>query len=289
MIPSLGFDRLGVSKFGPVLDYGFNARDTNADVVIFGDSSAFIGIDPRVVNAELSVKTVVIPNTVGSLPVLGDMPLQQYLIHNRRPHLIILYFSPWNLDYNDPNRRDLLFEGEEILFRHGSWREIAQFAKRKPVEALMFPFKVYSTLGWTTLSYTLHHRDREQSTDALLGHMDYAFTYPPMIASCKLVANGFWGTQDASVRALVQKYSNARTQVRVYLAPIPGCDDADFALQHTPQKIAPFQPLVLPPSWFVGDEANAHIRPVEVADNSRLFAKTLATWLESAGITPAVH
>ena len=155
IIPSLGFDRLGVSKFGPVLDYGFNARDTNADVVIFGDSSAFIGIDPRVVNAELSVKTVVIPNTVGSLPVLGDMPLQQYLIHNRRPHLIILYFSPWNLDYNDPNRRDLLFEGEEILFRHGSWREIAQFAKRKPVEALMFPFKVYSTLGWTTLSYTL--------------------------------------------------------------------------------------------------------------------------------------
>ena len=289
MIPRLGFSRLGISKFGPVLDYGFDVRNVNADVVIFGDSSAFIGIDPRVVDAELGVKTVVIPNTVGSLPVLGVMPLQRYLTHNRPPRLLVLYFSPWNLDYNDPKRRDLLFEGEEILFRHGSWREIARFARRKPAEVLTFPFKVYSTLGWNNLSYALHHRDREQSTDALMGHMDYAFAYPPMAAPCKLLASGLSSAGDASVRALVNKYTNAGTQVRVYLAPIPGCSNAGAALQHSFQDLAAARPIVLPPSWFVGDDADAHIRPVAVAANSRLFVKRLGPWLQSAGIDSSPH
>ena len=287
MIPRLGFDRLGISKFGPVLDYGFDARNVNADVVIFGDSSAFIGIDPRVVNGELGVKTVVIPNTVGSLPVLGAMPLQRYLTHNRPPRLLVLYFSPWNLDYDDPKRRDLLFEGEEILFRHGSWPEIARFAERKPAEVLTFPFKVYSTLGWNNLSYALHHRNREQGTDALLGHMDYAFTYPPMTAPCKLLASGIDGDGDASVRALVNRYTTSQTQVKVYLAPIPGCSNSGVVLQHSFHDLAVAKPIVLPPSWFVGDDADAHIRPVAVAANSRLFADSLRPWLQGDGILAA--
>lgn len=284
MIPALGFSRLGVSKFGQVLDYGFNVHDVNADVVIFGDSSGFIGIDPRVVDAELGVKTVVIPNTVGSLPVLGVMPLQRYLAHNRPPRLIVFYFTRWNLDYDDPRRHEALFEGEEVLLRHGSWREIAGFARRKPTELLTFPFKLYSTLGWNNISYALHHRGGAGSTDAQLGHMDFAFAYPPMAAPCNLVAVGLTGTADGSVRALVDRYSSPGTQVRVYLAPIPDCSNSSLALRHSFKDLGAVQPTLLPPSWFVGDNADAHIRPQAVAANSRLFAKSLRPWVQSAGI-----
>ncbi|GAA3762259.1 hypothetical protein [Terriglobus aquaticus] len=288
MMPGSGFSRLGVSKFGPVLDYGYNVRHADADVVIFGDSSAFIGIDPRVVNATLGTKALVIPNTIGSLPVLGDIPLQRYLSHNRPPRLLVLYFAPWNLDYNDPRRHDLLFEGEEVLFRHGSLRDILRFAMRKPAEFLTFPLKVYSTLGWNTLSFTLHQGDREHNTDATLGHMDYAFDFPPMPDTCHLVAHGMWKTGDASVRALMQKLSTPQTQVKVYLAPIPGCSDALYAVEHMGQPIGA-KPLILPPSWFAGDDANGHIRPDHVAENSLLFAKTIAPWVQQAhiGANPA--
>jgi len=275
MIPRLGFDKLGISKFGPVLDYGFEARNVNADVVIFGDSSAFLGIDPRVVNAELGIRSLVIPNTVGSLPVLGAMPLQRYLAHNRPPRLIVFYFTPWNLDYNDPKRHNLLFEGEEILFRYGSFREIAAFALRKPLEFLSFPFKVYSTLGWNNFVYAMHHRDRERTADALLGHMDYSFSYPPMASPCKLPEEYLKSRQDASVRSLVQRYAKAGTQVVVYLAPVPQCSNSQAVLHESFPDLRASKPNLLPPSWFVGDGADAHIRPAYVKANSELFAGML--------------
>ncbi len=285
MIPRLGFGQLGISKFGPVLDYGYDVRNANADVVIFGDSSAFIGIDPRVINAELGIKSVVIPNTVGSLPVLGIMPLERYLAHNRPPRLLVLYFSSWNLDYNDPKRQHLLFEGEEILLRHGSWLEITKFAQQRPQEMLTFPFKVYSTLGWSNLSYAIEHRAHVQDTASFMGHMDYAFSYPPMSDTCKLLASNISNAGDASVRALMNKYQNAGTPVRVYLAPIPGCSNADIFLTNSYPDLGAAKPRVLPPSWFAGDDSDAHIRPAAVAANSRLFARSLDPWLKDVGIS----
>ena len=286
MIPALGFSRLSISKFGPVLDYGFEARNVNADVVIFGDSSAFIGIDPRVVNAELGVKTMVIPDTVGSLPVLNGMPLRTYLAHNKPPRLLVMYFSAWNLNYNDPQRHDLLFEGEEMLLRHGSFADIAQFARRKPLEVLTFPFKVYSALGWNNLNYARHHPNQRKEVNDVLGHMDYAFTYPPMVSPCKIPELYLEEGGDASVRALVQQFENAGTRVEVYLAPMPECSNSDAILQRTFQNVGAAKPIVLPPSWFVGDDSDAHIRPAQVGANSRLFSMRLRPWLQDLGALP---
>lgn len=285
MIPGLGFSRLSISKFGPVLDYGFEARDVNADVVIFGDSSAFIGVDPRIVNAELGVKTMVIPNTVGSLPVLNGMPLKAYLAHNKPPRLLVMYFSAWNLDYNDPRRRDFLFEGEEILLRHGSFTEILQFARRKPFELLTFPFKVYSTLGWNNFTYAIHHRYVKTGND-VLGHMDFDFKYPPMVAPCTISDTFLSQTGDASVQSLVRQFTKAGTKVEVYLAPMPECSHTEAILQRSFRDVGAAKPVVLPPSWFVGDDSDAHIRPAQVAANSRLFAMRLRPTIQALGITP---
>ncbi|MGI4830420.1 MAG: hypothetical protein ACRYFU_19795 [Janthinobacterium lividum] len=287
MIPSLGFSRLSISKFGPVLDYGFEAHDVNADVVIFGDSSAFIGIDPRIVNAELGVKTMVIPNTVGSLPVLNGMPLKTYLAHNKAPRLLVMYFSAWNLNYNDSRRKDFLFEGEEMLLRHGSMAEIAQFVHRKPLELLTFPFKVYSTLGWNNFSYAIHHRYTKTGND-VLGHMDFAFTYPPMASPCKIPATYLAEDGDASVRSLVGQFANAGTKVEVYLAPMPECSNTNDILHRSFRDVGAARPIVLPPSWFVGDDSDAHIRPAQVGANSRLFAMRLRPQIQALGIAPDV-
>ena len=85
------YEHWSASQWGPMLEYPYDSR-ANADIVIFGDSSAFFGIDPRLVNAQLGVRSVVLPDTVGSIPVTGDKPLQAYLAHNRKPRLIVFYF-----------------------------------------------------------------------------------------------------------------------------------------------------------------------------------------------------
>ncbi len=133
-----------------LLDYSYEAKPSNADIVIFGDSSAFLGIDPKQIDSELGTHTVVLPNTVGSLQVTGDLALRHYLALNRPPRAIVFYFTPWNLDFRHSSPPEFLFEGEEMLLRNGNLKEIASFAFHHPQAFLEFPY------GLSCVSYVGH-------------------------------------------------------------------------------------------------------------------------------------
>src|SRR5271168_5144205 len=135
-----GFERWGGSTYGPALDFGFRSPGQDADVVIFGDSSALYGIDPVQMSAALGVKVINLPNTAGSLPVTGDLALRRYLSTNKKPQLLVFYFAPWGLNYTH-EESSAIFEGEEMLIRNGTWSEIFAFAKNHRTQSLVFPFQ----------------------------------------------------------------------------------------------------------------------------------------------------
>ena len=225
MIPALRFDRWGGSKWAPVLNFGFHADHQNADVVIFGDSSAAVGIDPRLLDAELGIRSVVLPNTLGSLPVTGDMALRRYLEHNTSPRLIVFYFSPWDLNYNGPGGEKFLFEGEQMLLRNGSWHDIASFARAHPLALLAFPWQANSMLGVKNVWMTLRS-DRQRDTERARGHIDYTDPIGPLQAPCKINDADIRETSSASVERLVSRYAARGLHVAVYLAPIPACSNS---------------------------------------------------------------
>jgi hypothetical protein len=105
-----GFLRWSGSNYGSMLEYSFASSNANADVVIFGDSSALFGIDPLQMSAKLGLKTINLPNTMSSLPVTDDMALRQYLAHSAPPRLIVFYFAPWNLNFSNIDDPDKLFD-----------------------------------------------------------------------------------------------------------------------------------------------------------------------------------
>jgi hypothetical protein len=277
---------LGFSKFGPVLDYSFDINHLDADVVIFGDSSAFLGVDPHIVTAETGLRTVVMPNTVGSLPTTGDMALRRYLEHNRKPRLLVLYFSAWSLDYNDPNYIGLNFEGEEELLRHGSFRDVAQFALHHPIEFLLVPFRAYITLGVQSAIKYFHDPDRLGETAAALGHMDYTLPYPVLTQPCRIPARYLSRVKDDSVRQLVQQYQTLNIPVVVYLAPIPDCAGAAIVTHQSHAGLPATSPAIEPASWFASDTYLAHIRPEHVKENSHFFAEALRSWTGPIKPTP---
>ncbi len=273
MIPQLKFDRWGGLKWIPVLDYGFKARGVNADVVIFGDSSAFLGIDPRRVDQELGTRVVIIPNTIGSLPVTGEMALREYLAHNAPPRLIIFYFTPWNLDFTHNENPRLLFEGEEMLLRHGSLREIAAFAWKHPGKLLQFPLQLNSNFGLDSLKQTLAN-DRGHMTAEDHGHIDYTDAYGPM-TSCMLPTAMLSPTRTASIRSLEQRYASPQTRVVVYLAPVPACGNAGVFSDRSFAPLTSRPPAILPASWFATDGLYAHILPPHVAASTQLFIDSM--------------
>ncbi len=279
-----GYERWSTSKWGPSLEYAFNMRDLHpqkADLVIFGDSSAFLGIDPRLIKTQLGLDAVVFPATVGSLPVVGDAPLQMYLAHHPPPKVIVLYFTAWDLDFNHTAKIGL-FEGEEMLLRHGSLQAVLAFARHHPSEFFKFPFRFYSSFTPFNLVESFSERNRLHSTADALGHVDYVEVRPPLEPSCEIPAEYLAQTSADSVEALARRYRTPQTRVLVYLAPVPGCKNAGAVAQRSTPQLGAAPPAVLSADFFATDPYYAHIRPNHVARNTALFSGVLRAYLQRA-------
>lgn len=247
LVTSRQYEQIDESQWGPALEYPFDPATPNADIVVFGDSSAFLGINPRLVNEQLGVHSLVLPSTVGSLPVIGDTPLRFYLAHHRQPKLIVLYFSAWNLNFSHlpPGR---LFEGEEMLLRHSSWAEIVAFAVKQPVELLSFPLKLYSSFGPKMLSAMLHRHSRARDTAADLGHAPYNEPYGPLNDLCRIPREYIDQRGTDTVAAMKQRYERPGTEVRVYLAPMPNCTNSGAVHDRSFAAVGAEPPALLPPT-----------------------------------------
>ena len=280
MIPALGYERWGASKWGPVLDFGFHASHRDADIVVFGDSSAFLGIDPRLAEQSIHRSIVVLPNTVGSLPVTGDLALRRYLAQNKPPSLLVFYFSAWNLDYQRTAKAHF-FEGEEMLLRNGTAHQIGQFIRTHPLDILAFPLQLHSTLGLRNIRQALQH-SREQETAAAGGHVDYLEPYPPMTQPCRLPENYLSQRNADSVDTLVQRYAGPQTKVIVYLAPVPACANAPQLATAKLSSAPVLPPVPLTAGDFAEDGFFAHIRPDQVPAATSLFVRQLAPYLQQS-------
>lgn len=283
IVRSASYEHWSRSQWGPMLDFAFETGRQNADVVVFGDSSAFIGIDPRLVNAKLGIKSIVLPATIGSLPITGDLALQRYLAGNTPPRLLVLYFSAWNLDYQ--GTKDLFpFEGEEMLFRHARWPEMATFAWHHPLDTLVFPLRLYSTFGTGTLRAMMAGQDRARSTAEALGHADDPDSFPPISDDCLLPKRLLQARSDATVQELARKYTTQGMKVMVYLAPVPACRNAALVLNRQFPALDAAPPAQMPPHGFLADPNFAHIESSFVPQASDLFATALGQRLGVGGV-----
>ena len=274
LVRTHSYYRWAPSHYGPSLDFGFNTENENADVVIFGDSSAFLGIDPRLINLELKLKTLVLPNTAGSLPVVGDQALRFYLDHNRRPRLIVLYLTAWDLDYAH-SADTHLYEGEEMLLRHGSFSQIADFVRARQLEFAAFPLRSYSSLGPGVLKTLIRGINRQQQTADALGHTDDSENYPPLTASCNIPRRDTDAQQTATANGLASKYREQGYKLAIYLAPLPACRNASLFAGRTYDNLASAPPVALPPEDFLADGLYAHLEPASVTVASHLLASSI--------------
>jgi hypothetical protein len=275
-----GYERWGGSAWGPTLDYAFQTGSQNADVVIFGDSSALFAVDPVQMGAKLGLKVINLPNTIGGLPVLGDMALKRYLAQNRPPKIILFYFCAWDLDYARA-AGTRLFEGEEMLARHGSLSQIVRFAVAHPSELFYFPFRVYNSLGPTSLRHWLDSRGKIPEVAASLGHVRNSLYFPPLSNDCTIPASNIAQQRDASVRSLMVKYASPQTRTMLYLAPAPGCQNAGALQSAVTENLPTPPPAVFPPGDFTSDGYYAHLLPEAVPQATDLAVAAVQSYLES--------
>ena len=283
LVRSPSYLRWTPNLWTPRLDYAFNTADRNADVLIFGDSSAFLGVDPRLLNAELGVKSFVIPGTTGSLPYTGDMALRHYLATNNPPRVLVLYFAAWDMDYlHTPNLHP--FEGVEMVVRHGSGSQILDFALRHPYLALTFPLRMYSMVLEKSKPSEFAQAHQKLPDDS--GHFDYTQPVDPLTSSCMIPQIPMLSQRArTTIDQLVQQYSR-RMKVVVYLAPMPACRNNAMIVDSATSS-GESAPAVMPVQAFFGDGQFAHIEKPYLAQSSHLLAERLRQPLQQVGLTPA--
>lgn len=77
--------------------YGSTLQGADCDVVIDGDSTALVGVLPKVIQQRTGLKTCNIAEVAGIKLVNGMMVLDDYIAHNKRPRYLIFLFAPENL------------------------------------------------------------------------------------------------------------------------------------------------------------------------------------------------
>ena len=214
-----------------ISDYPFTLKNTNCDVIIYGDSSALTGISPLPIEAATSMRTCNIAQPNTALAIAGTFALDSYLKNNARPKFLIFQFtapdfSPW-----DSNGR-LYEEGALQLVRHKLDLQTLQLFARHPMEALEFSEFILQTAllekDWTAGTY-----DRAWVEIRLTQGL---FTAPgPPLTHClgdleKRAPDTPW------IRNLRDKYSVGGTRVLIYVAPQPECDNS---YEYYAEKIAP--------------------------------------------------
>ena len=70
-------ERHSASTWATVLDYSYTSAGENADVVLFGDSSAVYGPDTAEISRQLGMKVINLPQSMGTLPITQELPIKR--------------------------------------------------------------------------------------------------------------------------------------------------------------------------------------------------------------------
>jgi hypothetical protein len=257
------FDEISNTPYSLPLNSAFKMAGQNADVVVFGDSTALHGIDPSQMSRELGMKAINLPNTGATLRVMDDLSLRRYLATNRAPRLIVFYFAPWDLDYMHTELPIGTYEGREVLAHQGTGAEIFAYAWSHPSESLEFPFQFYMANSSWRAVVQRPYRYAGAEVARTQGHLSNP-ALTPLPEQCEFWPSATHDLRFDSVKALGTKYGTAETKILSFVAPIPACRNAAAVLNQPYNTLPAASPRELALSMFSGSVMYLHPTPEAV-------------------------
>jgi hypothetical protein len=142
------------------MDAQYSIRNRDCAILIFGDSTALTGLEPRLIAQRTGLSACGIAQTRGVVGALGTDLLDHYLRQNPAPRWIVIALSPDN--WHEQKQWDEIAFGEGLflMVRHSPARTWLRAAVLHPavafsfalhVDELMLARLVGKALGWAPL------------------------------------------------------------------------------------------------------------------------------------------
>ena len=105
------------NAFLVTLGYGAQLRNMDCQIVIYGDSTAMVGLSPALIRQRTGLSTCNIAETEGMTMLNDTMVLDQYLQHNARPRFIVFMYSPEGMDPQSQRKSPEVTTFEAVTYR----------------------------------------------------------------------------------------------------------------------------------------------------------------------------
>ncbi|MGI8771107.1 MAG: hypothetical protein ACR2JE_06705 [Acidobacteriaceae bacterium] len=262
-------------------DYRFSDEMRNCEVVIVGDSSGMIGVDPHVVEARTGWKTcnLAVPYMVTA--VAGTSILDHYLAENPPPRFIVFHFSSTHLRAPALDEENGVIDAWLAADERFTPLQATSLFLRHPKDSLYFAAELWRQFLSTNQMLRPDWSGQTYARDVAAQRAHHGWMAQPGTAWDVVC-----GWQPPSVEVdrgyldrLIARYSKPGTQVVIWENPSRACDT------HIEQYRADDRALGLPPPqvYPIGEFADAfHLNTVGAARNSEALAVAM---LERSGKT----
>lgn len=211
-----------------MMGYALRAAGKNCDVVLYGDSTALVGMDPSVIQSETGLTACNIAEIRTVLEVVGvHLPLDQYLAHNRPPKFLITAWGPGNFDFEHRPMESYFPDGYlyEFQYNRGPWLWGALI--RHPKGTISFLLWVQGSILQNLLNKLVLGSPQQVDYRSLRDSRDGAFLFPqPPQRACEQFPSMPW-ISPARLRTSADKfkeqYATRTGHLLVDITPIADC------------------------------------------------------------------
>jgi len=236
-------------------DSAFTLRNQSCDILVDGDSTANVGIDPTVLAARTGLTACNIATSRPIVDQLGTLPLDAFLQHNPPPKLIVLQYGP-----------EVFYRAASGWQHNGPYVSFLMLTRNFPPQTALRTMLRHPAENTQFVLYILQHQLLPNHPERQLPQFHRALDHAavsngqldlnlPAQTACLAPPLPLYGPVDTAwIAQLRQKYQARGIAILIRAAPIPACDPqlARFQRDLTPVVDGPVE--ALPISSFVAGD-----------------------------------
>ncbi len=210
-------------KYGPTAQRPlYTASNTPCDILMTGDSTSLVGLDPRVIQGVTHLTACNIGSTLPTLAVNGLAPVDRYLERNPHPKFLVLQFSGLALhEWPTRNSKDTNIEGIIPMMRYVSPIAALRLMAKNPDTIIGLVHYAY-VQGAIDLRARFFKHKYARISKELGGYV--VMPYPPLKACPVYDATPMGPENIAWLQSLRTRYAGKADHVLIDVAPTSICN-----------------------------------------------------------------
>lgn len=201
------------------MGYGDRLHGAKCDVLVYGDSSAMVGVDPAVIEVQTGLTACNISEIEAVTTVMGTEIVDEFLRNNPRPKFLVFVFAPDDLNpqrgWSGPSRM------EAVIYLMRTRRDLRTLGT-----LAQHPTDTFGALeaSLRELARDMRKPPLAVSSEHLRDEHRGWYPYPKISATRCPPSAAPAAVDSAWIHELRTKYQSPKTQVLVLTVPVPACD-----------------------------------------------------------------